>query len=425
MSAGVSAALLVRKEYLMRRVVVTGLGAVSPIGNDVETLWENALKGTSGVGPVTRFDASDFSCKIAAEVKDFDISLYMPIKEARRFDRFIHFGIAAAFQAIRDSGLNTEKENLRRIGCAVGSGIGGIPMITDNHKTLIDRGPRRVSPFLIPGCIINMVSGQLAIMTGFKGPNMAHVSACSTGLHSIGEAAWMIKRGDADVMIAGGSDAPICPLSMAGFDSMHAMSRRNDEPQKASRPFDKDRDGFVFGEGAGVLVLEEYEHALARGAKIYAELVGYGLTADAHHITTPNTEGPSYCMQMAINQAGIKPQDIDYLNAHGTSTVLGDVNETKAIKEVFGEHAQHLVISSSKSMIGHLFGGAGGVESVLTVLALHHQVVPPTINLDNPDSECDLDYCANTAREKTIRYAMKNSFGFGGTNGSLIFKKLD
>lgn len=409
----------------MRRVVVTGLGAVSPIGNDVETLWENALKGTSGVGPVTRFDASDFSCKIAAEVKDFDISLYMPIKEARRFDRFIHFGIAAAFQAIRDSGLNTEKENLRRIGGAVGSGIGGIPMITDNHKTLIDRGPRRVSPFLIPGCIINMVSGQLAIMTGFKGPNMAHVSACSTGLHSIGEAAWMIKRGDADVMIAGGSDAPICPLSMAGFDSMHAMSRRNDEPQKASRPFDKDRDGFVFGEGAGVLVLEEYEHALARGAKIYAELVGYGLTADAHHITTPNTEGPSYCMQMAINLAGIKPQDIDYLNAHGTSTVLGDVNETKAIKEVFGEHAQHLVISSSKSMIGHLFGGAGGVESVLTVLALHHQVVPPTINLDNPDSECDLDYCANTAREKTIRYAMKNSFGFGGTNGSLIFKKLD
>lgn len=409
----------------MRRVVVTGLGAVSPIGNDVETLWENALKGTSGVGPVTRFDASDFGCKIAAEVKDFDVSSYMPLKEARRFDRFIHFGIAAAFQAIRDSGLNTEKENLRRIGCAVGSGIGGIPMITDNHKTLIERGPRRVSPFLIPGCIINMVSGQLAIMTGFKGPNMAHVSACSTGLHSIGEAAWMIKRGDAEVMIAGGSDAPICPLSMAGFDSMHAMSRRNDEPQKASRPFDKDRDGFVFGEGAGVLVLEEYEHALARGAKIYAELVGYGLTADAHHITTPNTEGPSYCMQMALEQAGIKPQDIDYLNAHGTSTVLGDVNETKAIKEVFAEHAKHLVISSSKSMIGHLFGGAGGVESVLTVLALHQQVVPPTINLDNPDSECDLDYCANTAREKTIRYAMKNSFGFGGTNGSLIFKKLD
>ena len=409
----------------MRRVVVTGLGAVSPIGNDVETLWENALKGTSGVGPVTRFDASDFGCKIAAEVKDFDVSSYMPLKEARRFDRFIHFGIAAAFQAIRDSGLNTEKENLRRIGCAVGSGIGGIPMITDNHKTLIERGPRRVSPFLIPGCIINMVSGQLAIMTGFKGPNMAHVSACSTGLHSIGEAAWMIKRGDADVMIAGGSDAPICPLSMAGFDSMHAMSRRNDEPQKASRPFDKDRDGFVFGEGAGVLVLEECEHALARGAKIYAELVGYGLTADAHHITTPNTEGPSYCMQMALEQAGIKPQDIDYLNAHGTSTVLGDVNETKAIKEVFAEHAKHLVISSSKSMIGHLFGGAGGVESVLTVLALHQQVLPPTINLDNPDSECDLDYCANTAREKTIRYAMKNSFGFGGTNGSLIFKKLD
>lgn len=409
----------------MRRVVVTGLGAVSPIGNDVKTLWDNALKGVSGVGPVTRFDASDFGCKIAAEVKDFDISAYMPVKEARRFDRFIHFGIAAAFQAIRDSGLDSSRENLRRIGCAVGSGIGGIPMITDNHKTLIERGPRRVSPFLIPGCIINMVSGQLAIMTGFKGPNMAHVSACSTGLHSIGEAAWMIKRGDADVMIAGGSDAPICALSMAGFDSMHAMSRRNDDPQKASRPFDKDRDGFVFGEGAGVLVLEDYEHAMARGAKIYAELVGYGLTADAHHITTPNTEGPLYCMQMAIEQAGIRPQDIDYLNAHGTSTVLGDVNETKAIKEVFGEHAKDLVISSSKSMIGHLFGGAGGVESVLTVLALHHQMIAPTINLDEPDPECDLDYCANVARQKTIRYAMKNSFGFGGTNGSLIFKRLD
>lgn len=409
----------------MRRVVVTGLGGVCPIGNDIETIWKNALAGKSGVGPVTRFDATEFGCRIAAEVKDFDVTPYMPAKEAKRFDRFIHFGIAAAFQAIKDSALEPEKENLRRIGCAVGSGIGGIPMIMDNHETLLNRGPRRVSPFLIPGCIINMVSGQLAIMTGFKGPNMAHVSACSTGLHSIGEAAWMIKRGDADVMVAGGTDAPICGLPMAGFDSMHAMSRRNDEPQKASRPFDKDRDGFVFGEGAGVLVLEEYEHALARGAKIYAELVGYGLTADAHHITTPNTEGPAYCMRMAIDQAGIRPEDIDYLNAHGTSTVLGDVNETNAIKEVFGEHAKNLLISSSKSMIGHLFGGAGGMEAVLTVLALHHQVVAPTINLDNPDPQCDLDYCANTAREKKIRYAMKNSFGFGGTNGSLIFKKLD
>lgn len=409
----------------MRRVVVTGLGAVCPIGNDVKTVWENAIRGVSGVGTVTRFDASDFGCRIAAEVKDFDVTPYMSVKEARHFDRFIHFGIAAAFQAIKDSGLVAENENLRRIGCAVGSGIGGIPMITDNDKTLIDRGPRRVSPFLIPGCIINMVSGQLAIMTGFKGPNMAHVSACSTGLHSIGEAAWMIRRGDADVMVAGGTDAPICALSMAGFDSMHAMSRRNDVPQKASRPFDKDRDGFVFGEGSGVLVLEEYEHAQARGAKIYAELVGYGLTADAHHITTPNTEGPSYCMQMAIAQAGIRPDEIDYLNAHGTSTVLGDINETKAIKEVFGEHAKTLTISSSKSMIGHLFGGAGGMESVLTILALHHQMIPPTINLDNPDPECDLDYCANQAKAKTIRYAMKNSFGFGGTNGSLIFKKLD
>lgn len=410
----------------MRRVVVTGLGAVCPIGNDIETIWKNALAGKSGVGPVTRFDASAFGCQIAAEVKDFDVSPYMPVKEARRFDRFLHFGVAAALQAISDSGLKPEEENLRRIGCAVGSGIGGIPMICDNHKTLLERGPRRVSPFLIPGCIINMVSGQLAIMTGFKGPNMAHVSACSTGLHSIGEAAWMIRRGDADVMIAGGTDAPIGALPMAGFDSMHAMSRRNDEPQKSSRPFDKDRDGFVFGEGAGVLVLEDYDHAVSRGARIYAELVGYGLTADAHHITTPNTEGPSYCMQMALDQAGIHAEEVGYLNAHGTSTVLGDVNETKAIKEVFGDYAKNgLVVSSSKSMIGHLFGGAGGVESVLTVLALYNQMIPPTINLDNPDPECDLDYCANAARQKEIHYAMKNSFGFGGTNGSLIFKKLD
>ena len=406
----------------MRRVVVTGLGAVCPIGNDVQTIWENALKGTSGVGPVTRFDASQFGCQIAAEVKDFDVSPYMPIKEARRFDRFIHFGIAAAFQAIRDSGLDCEHENLRRIGCAVGSGIGGIPMITDNHQTLLDRGPRRVSPFLIPGCIINMVSGQLAIMTGFKGPNMAHVSACSTGLHSIGEAAWMIKRGDADVMIAGGTDAPICALSMAGFDSMHAMSRRNDDPAHASRPFDKDRDGFVMGEGAGVVVIEELEHALARGAHIYAEIVGYGLTSDAGHITTPNTDGPRRCMEMAMARAGIKPEDIDYLNAHGTSTSVGDINETKAIKEAFGEAAKKLVVNSTKSMTGHLLGGAGGIESVFTILAVKNQVSPPTINIVEQDAECDLDYCANAARPMKIRYAMKNSFGFGGTNGTLIFK---
>ena len=406
----------------MRRVVVTGLGAVCPIGNDVQTIWENALKGTSGVGPVTRFDASQFGCQIAAEVKDFDVSPYMPIKEARRFDRFIHFGIAAAFQAIRDSGLDCEHENLRRIGCAVGSGIGGIPMITDNHQTLLDRGPRRVSPFLIPGCIINMVSGQLAIMTGFKGPNMAHVSACSTGLHSIGEAAWMIKRGDADVMIAGGTDAPICALSMAGFDSMHAMSRRNDDHAHASRPFDKDRDGFVMGEGAGVVVIEELEHALARGAHIYAEIVGYGLTSDAGHITTPNTDGPRRCMEMALARAGIKPEDIDYLNAHGTSTSVGDINETKAIKEAFGEAAKKLVVNSTKSMTGHLLGGAGGIESVFTILAVKNQVSPPTINIVEQDAECDLDYCANAARPMKIRYAMKNSFGFGGTNGTLIFK---
>lgn len=409
----------------MRRVVVTGLGMVCPIGNDVKTSWENALAGKNGIGPITRFDASGMGCQIAGEVKDFNVEEYLPAKEARRYDRYVHYGVAAGTQAIRDAGLDLEKEDLTRIGCSIGSGIGGLGMICDNYLALHERGARRVSPFMIPGTIINMISGQLSIMFGLKGPNIAHVTACTTGLHGIGEASWIIRRGDADVMVAGGADASICPVGVAGFDNMHALSRRNDDPAHASRPFDKDRDGFVFGEGAGVLVLEDYDHAVARGAKIYAELVGYGLTADAHHITTPNTEGPSYCMQMAINQAGIRPEDIDYLNAHGTSTVLGDANETKAVKEVFGEHAKELVISSSKSMIGHLFGGAGGMESVLTVLALHNQVIPPTINLENPDPECDLDYCANEAREKTIRYAMKNSFGFGGTNGSLIFKKLD
>lgn len=409
----------------MRRVVVTGLGMVCPIGNDVQTSWENALAGKNGIDKITRFDASSFGCQIAGEVKDFDIAQYMSPKEARRYDRHLHYGVAAGVQAIRDAGFDFDKEDLTRFGCAVGSGIGGLPMICENDQVLLERGPRRVSPFMIPGVIINMISGQLSIMFGFKGPNIAHVTACSTGLHAMGEASWMIRRGDADVMVAGGADASICPVGVAGFDNIHALSRRNDDPAHASRPFDKDRDGFVMGEGAGVVVLEEYEHAKARGAKIYAELVGYGLSSDAFHITTPNTDGPKRCMEMAMLRAGITPDQIDYLNAHGTSTGVGDVNETKAIKEAFGEHAKHLVVNSTKSMTGHLLGGAGGIEAIFTILALQNQVSPPTINIFELDPECDLDYCANEARPMKIRYAMKNSFGFGGTNGTLIFKRVE
>ena len=409
----------------MRRVVVTGLGMVCPIGNDVQTSWENALAGKNGIDKITRFDASSFGCQIAGEVKDFDIAQYMSPKEARRYDRHLHYGVAAGVQAIRDAGFDFDKEDLTRFGCAVGSGIGGLPMICENDQVLLERGPRRVSPFMIPGVIINMISGQLSIMFGLKGPNIAHVTACSTGLHAMGEASWMIRRGDADVMVAGGADASICPVGVAGFDNIHALSRRNDDPAHASRPFDKDRDGFVMGEGAGVVVLEEYEHAKARGAKIYAELVGYGLSSDAFHITTPNTDGPKRCMEMAMLRAGITPDQIDYLNAHGTSTGVGDVNETKAIKEAFGEHAKHLVVNSTKSMTGHLLGGAGGIEAIFTILALQNQVSPPTINIFELDPECDLDYCANEARPMKIRYAMKNSFGFGGTNGTLIFKRVE
>lgn len=406
----------------MRRVVVTGLGMVCPIGNDVKTSWENALAGKNGIGPITRFDASGMGCQIAGEVKDFNVEEYLPAKEARRYDRYVHYGVAAGTQAIRDAGLDLEKEDLTRIGCSIGSGIGGLGMICDNYLALHERGARRVSPFMIPGTIINMISGQLSIMFGLKGPNIAHVTACTTGLHGIGEASWIIRRGDADVMVAGGADASICPVGVAGFDNMHALSRRNDDPAHASRPFDKDRDGFVMGEGAGVVVIEELEHALARGAHIYAEIVGYGLTSDAGHITTPNTDGPRRCMEMALARAGIKPEDIDYLNAHGTSTSVGDINETKAIKEAFGEAAKKLVVNSTKSMTGHLLGGAGGIESVFTILAVKNQVSPPTINIVEQDDECDLDYCANAARPMKIRYAMKNSFGFGGTNGTLIFK---
>ena len=409
----------------MRRVVMTGLGMVCPLGNDVQTAWENVLAGKSGIGPITRFDASASGCKIAGELKDFNLDDFMPAKELRRYDRSVHYGMAAGIQAVRDAGFDFETEDLSRFGCAVGSAIGGFETICANQQAASERGVRRVSPFLVPGSIINMVSGQLSIFFGFKGPNIAHVTACSTGLHAIGEAMWMIRRGDADVMVAGGADNAITPVGIAGFDNMHALSRRNDDPEHASRPFDKDRDGFVMGEGGGVVVLEEYEHAKARGAKIYAEVVGYGLTSDAYHVTMPNQDGPQRCMQNALARAGIEPTEVDYLNAHGTSTPAGDVNETKAIKATFGEHAYKMVVNSTKSMTGHLLGGAGGIESIFTILAVKNQISPPTMNLVEADAECDLDYCANQSRPMTIRYAMKNSFGFGGTNACLVFKRFD
>lgn len=413
-------------EMMNRRVVVTGLGMVSPLGADLTTSWKNALEGKSGIGRITAFDPSEFGCQIAGEVKDFDAAKYLGVKEVRRFDRFVHFGVAAGLMALEDSGLEITEENAPMTGVAIGAGIGGLPSICANNDAMVSRGPRRISPFMIPGCIINMVSGQLAIMKGLKGPNIAHVTACSTGLHAIGEAMYIIARGDADVMIAGGAEATVCKLGIGGFDAMHALSRRNDEPEKASRPFDVDRDGFVMGEGSGVLVLEELEHAKARGAKIYAEVVGYGLSGDAHHITTPATDGPVRCMRMALRHAGMNPDDIDYLNAHGTSTSVGDANEVKAIREVFGEHAKKLVVNSTKSMTGHLLGGAGGIESVFSVMAVAEQVSPPTINLDKVDPECEgIDFCANQARKMTIRAAMKNSFGFGGTNSTVIYKRYE
>jgi 3-oxoacyl-[acyl-carrier-protein] synthase II len=407
-----------------RRVVVTGLGAITPVGNDVASSWEALLAGRSGIGPITRFDASGLGCRIAGEVSNFDLAAYISAKEARRMDTFIHFGIAASVQAIRDCGIEITDANRERIGCVIGSGIGGLPMIEDNHTELMNRGPRRVSPFLIPGSIINMIAGNLSIQYGLKGPNLAIVTACTTGLHSIGEAGRLIEYGDADVMIAGGSESTICPLGIGGFDSMKALSTRNDDPAAASRPWDRDRDGFVMGEGAGVMVLEEYEHAKARGARIYCELAGFGMSADAYHMTAPDMDGPRRCMVAALRSAGTNADEVDYLNAHGTSTPLGDINETNAIKAALGEAARKIVVNSTKSMTGHLLGGAGGVESVVTALAIHHQVSPPTINLLNQDPECDLDYCANTAREMRIDVALKNSFGFGGTNGTLVFKRV-
>jgi 3-oxoacyl-[acyl-carrier-protein] synthase II len=410
-----------------RRVVVTGLGLISPVGNTVAAGWANILAGQSGIDRITRFDASNFACQFAGEVKGFEVGDYMSTKEARTMDRFIHFGLAASIQAVQDAGLPTNdqltEEQAERIGVLVGSGIGGLPMIEETHAELTARGPRRISPFFVPASIINMISGHVSIKYGFQGPNLGIVTACTTGLHSIGEAGRLIEYGDADVMIAGGAESTVSPLGVGGFAAARALSTRNDDPKTASRPWDKDRDGFVLGEGAGVLVLEEYEHAKKRGAKIYCELAGFGMGADAYHMTAPNVDGPKRSMRAALRNAGINPDQVQYMNAHGTSTPLGDVNETNATKLAFGDHAKQLVISSTKSMTGHLLGGAGGIESVFTVLAVHHQIAPPTINLFNQDPECDLDYCANTAREMKIEYAAKNNFGFGGTNGTLIFKR--
>ena len=409
-----------------RRVVITGLGIVSPVGNDVPSAWTNLVAGRSGVGRISRFDASAFSAQIAGEVRDFDITQYLAVKEARHFDTFIHYGIAAGVQALRDSGLQVDASNAERIGAIVSSGIGGLPLIEENHTDFVNRGPRRISPFFVPGSIINMISGQLSIMLGLKGPSFAIVSACTTGTHSIGEAGRMIQYGDVDVMLAGGAESTVSPLGVGGFASMRALSTRNDDPATASRPFDKDRDGFVLGEGAGVLVLEEYEHARSRGARIYAELAGYGVSSDAFHITAPaeDGEGPSRGMRQALRTAGVNPDEVDYINAHGTSTPLGDIAETVAVKRALGEAARRLVVNSTKSMTGHLLGAAGGVEAVFTTLALHHQVSPPTINIFNQDPLCDLDYCANTARDMKIDVALSNSFGFGGTNGTLVMRRV-
>jgi 3-oxoacyl-[acyl-carrier-protein] synthase II len=407
-----------------RRVVITGLGIISPVGIGVSQAWQNIVNGKSGIGRITHFDPSLFACQIAGEVKDFDVTQYLPAKDARRMDRFIHFGLVAGMEAFKDSGIEVTEHNAERIGVNIGSGIGGLPMIEDTHNDFLGGGPRKISPFFIPGSIINMISGNLSIMYGLKGPNLAMVSACTTGTHCIGESARIIEYGDADVMVCGGSEATVSPLAIGGFSSAKALSTRNDDPTTASRPWDKDRDGFIMGEGAGVLVLEEYEHAKARGAKIYAELSGYGMSGDAYHMTAPSTDGPKRSMLNALRNAGLNPNQVDYVNAHGTSTPLGDKNETEALKLAFGDHAKKMVVSSTKSMTGHLLGGAGGIESLFCVLAIHHQIAPPTINIIEQDPECDLDYCANTARNMKIDVAVNNNFGFGGTNGTLVFRKV-
>ena len=407
-----------------RRVVITGLGIVSPVGNSIAAAWDNITNGRGGIGPITRFDASALPTRFAGEVKGFNAADWMSPKEVRRMDTFIHYGIAATRMAMDDAGLVVTEENAERIGVNVGSGIGGLPMIEDNIREMIAKGPRRISPFFVPGSIVNMVAGMISILYGFKGPNVSMVSACTTSSHCVGDAARFIEYGDAEVMIAGGSEATVCLSGMGGFCSVKALSERNDSPETASRPWDRDRDGFVLGEGAGILVLESLDHAQARGARIYAELAGMGMSADAHHITAPSMDGPRRGMLNALKNAHVNASDMHYINAHGTSTPLGDKNETDAMKAVFGDHAHKLVVNSTKSMTGHLLGAAGGIEAVFTTLAIHHQVSPPTINIFNQDPECDLDYCANTARDMKIDVAMSNSFGFGGTNGSLVFKRF-
>ncbi|HEY5789113.1 MAG TPA: beta-ketoacyl-ACP synthase II [Gammaproteobacteria bacterium] len=409
-----------------RRVVVTGLGIVSPVGNSVATAWQNILAGRSGAGPITSFDVSDFSVRFGCTVKDFDVSAYITPKDAKKMDTFIHYGIAAACQALEDAGLEVTEANAERIGVAIGSGIGGLPGIEKTHQAFVDNGPRRISPFFVPSCIINMISGNLSIKFGLKGPNIAIVTACTTGTHNIGEAGRIISYGDADVMIAGGAEMATCPTGLGGFAAARALSTRNDDPERASRPWDLERDGFVLGDGAGVVVLEEYEHAKARGARIYAELAGYGMSGDAYHMTLPpdGGEGARRCMQNAMRDAGVNPDQVDYINAHGTSTPAGDKAETEAVKHALGAHASRVAVSSTKSMTGHLLGAAGGVEALFSILAIADQVAPPTINLENPDPECDLDYVPNTARQMKIDVALSNSFGFGGTNGSLLFRRL-
>ena len=411
-----------------RRVVVTGLGCVSPVGNTVSEAWANLLAGRSGIDKITRFDASAMACQIAGEVKGFELEKYVSTKEARTMDTFIHYGLAAAQQAVEDAGLPFGEALApavaERIGCVIGSGIGGLPLIENTHAEYMARGARRITPFFVPASITNMVAGHVSMRFGYKGPNLAIVTACTTGLHSIGQGARLIEYGDADVVIAGGSESTVSPLGIGGFAAMRALSTRNNDPATASRPWDKDRDGFVLGEGAGIMVLEEYEHAKARGARIYAEVAGFGMSADAGHMTAPNMDGPRRAMVAALANAGLNADAVDYLNAHGTSTPLGDVNECNAIKAALGDHAKNMVVSSTKSMTGHLLGGAGGIESVFTVLALHHQKAPPTINIFEQDPDCDLDFCANTARDMKIDVAMKNNFGFGGTNGTLVFKRV-
>lgn len=412
---------------MKRRVVITGVGVLSPIGNDREAFWNRLIRGESGIGPVTRFDASNYATQIAGEVKDFDPLDYMERKEARRMDRFVQFAVAAAKMAMEDAALDMEKEDPNRVGIYIGSGIGGLATWEEQHKVLLEKGPRRVSPFFIPMMIANMAAGQVSIMTGAKGPSSAAISACATGTHSVGDAFKIIQRGDADVMIAGGAEATLSPMAFAGFCSARAMSTRNEEPQKASRPFDKERDGFVMGEGAGILILESLEHAEQRGASIIAEVAGYGMSSDAYHLTAPapEGEGASRAMQQALQDAGLAPEEIDYINAHGTSTDLNDKFETMAIKSAFGEHAKRLAISSNKSMIGHLLGAAGGVEAIATALTIKMGIIPPTINLETPDPDCDLDYVPNKARESQVRAALSNSLGFGGHNAALLFKSYE